>query len=55
VAAGVTLEQALKAAEDLETFSGISARVLDPFTVKPLDEEAIIGNYLLINLVINNE
>jgi transketolase len=46
IAAGVTLEQALKAAEDLETFSGLSVRVLDPFTIKPLDEEAVVKNAL---------
>ncbi len=33
IAAGVTLEQALNAAKDLESFSGISVRVMDPFTV----------------------
>lgn len=46
IAAGVTLEQALNAAKDLESFSGLSARVLDPFTIKPLDESAIIQNAL---------
>ncbi len=44
IAAGVTLEQAINAAMDLESFSGISVRVLDPFTIKPLDVVGILEN-----------
>ena len=43
VGAGVTLTEALNAAEKLAK-EGINIRVLDPFTVKPLDCEAIIEN-----------
>lgn len=43
IGAGITLYEALNAAAELEK-SGVSARVLDPFTVKPLDREAIIAN-----------
>lgn len=41
IGAGITLYEALKAAEELEK-SGIHCRVIDPFTVKPLDQEGII-------------
>ncbi|XP_046971982.1 transketolase [Vanessa cardui] len=40
VGAGVTLHEALAAADLLQK-EGIEARVMDPFTIKPLDEEAI--------------
>ncbi|XP_015373572.1 PREDICTED: transketolase-like protein 2 [Diuraphis noxia] len=43
IGAGVTLYEALSAAEDLEK-SGISIRVLDPFTIKPIDAATIIKN-----------
>lgn len=43
IGAGVTLHEALKASDELAK-SGINVRVLDPFTVKPLDEETIIAN-----------
>lgn len=43
ISAGVTMPEVLKAADILEK-QGVSARVLDPFTVKPIDEEAIIQN-----------
>ncbi|XP_060857554.1 transketolase-like protein 2 [Metopolophium dirhodum] len=43
IGAGVTLYEALSAAEDLEK-SGISVRVLDPFTIKPIDGATIIKN-----------
>ncbi|XP_053688847.1 transketolase-like protein 2 [Sabethes cyaneus] len=43
VGAGVTLYEALNAANELEK-NGIYARVLDPFTVKPLDKETIVEN-----------
>ncbi|XP_013404204.1 transketolase-like protein 2 [Lingula anatina] len=42
VAAGVTLDTALQAAAILET-EGIHIRVIDPFTVKPLDRETILS------------
>ena len=45
IAAGVTLEQALNAEKELAA-SGLNVRVMDPFTVKPLDEEGIIKNAL---------
>jgi len=40
IGAGVTLHEALKAADELAK-SGIHARVIDPFTIKPLDPEII--------------
>ncbi|VDL59252.1 unnamed protein product [Hymenolepis diminuta] len=40
VAAGVTLFEALKAAEELKK-EGVSLRIIDPFTVKPIDAELI--------------
>jgi transketolase len=40
VAAGITLHEALEAAETLEA-EGISARVLDCYSVKPIDEETL--------------
>lgn len=43
IGAGVTLYEALTAAEDLAK-QGVHARVLDPFTVKPLDVHAVIEN-----------
>merc|ERR1712165_174934 len=43
IGAGVTLEQAMIAAKTLEA-SGVSVRVMDPFTIKPLDEKAILKN-----------
>lgn len=43
IGAGITLYEALNAAEELEK-SGINARVLDPFTIKPLDSDSIIEN-----------
>merc|ERR1712210_210396 len=43
IGAGVTLEQAMLAAKTLEA-SGVKVRVMDPFTIKPLDEEAILKN-----------
>lgn len=43
IGAGITLYEALNAAGELEK-SGINARILDPFTIKPLDREAIIAN-----------
>lgn len=43
IGAGVTLYEAINAAEELGK-SGISVRVLDPFTIKPLDVATIIKN-----------
>ncbi|XP_023570474.1 transketolase-like protein 2 isoform X2 [Octodon degus] len=43
VGAGVTLHEALAAAADLSQ-QGISIRVIDPFTIKPLDAVTIISN-----------
>jgi len=43
IGAGVTLYEALKAAEELEK-AGIKARVLDPFTLKPFDSAAVISH-----------
>ncbi|XP_013790219.1 transketolase-like isoform X2 [Limulus polyphemus] len=43
IGAGVTLHEALKAAESLAE-QGINIRVLDPFTLKPIDKEAILEN-----------
>lgn len=45
IGAGITLYEALKAAKQLEAI-GIQARVLDPFTIKPLDNDSIIRNAL---------
>lgn len=43
IGAGITLYEALAAATELEK-SGVHARVLDPFTIKPLDQVAVIEN-----------
>lgn len=43
IGAGVTLHEALKAA-DILAKSGINVRVMDPFTIKPIDQKAIIDN-----------
>lgn len=43
IGAGITLYEALNAATELEK-SGVHARVLDPFTIKPLDTQTIIQN-----------
>ncbi|XP_044575701.1 transketolase-like protein 2 isoform X2 [Cotesia glomerata] len=43
IGAGVTLHEALKAADQLAA-AGISVRVLDPFTVKPIDSATVIAN-----------
>uniref|UniRef100_A0A7I4YJF1 transketolase n=1 Tax=Haemonchus contortus TaxID=6289 RepID=A0A7I4YJF1_HAECO len=41
IGAGVTLYECLKAAEQLEK-NGVHACVIDPFTIKPLDQETIL-------------
>jgi len=43
IGAGVTLHEAVAAAEKLAK-SGVNVRVLDPFTIKPLDVNAILEN-----------
>lgn len=43
IGAGITLHEAIKASNELAK-AGINARVLDPFTVKPIDAAAIISN-----------
>lgn len=43
VACGVEVEQALKAA-DMLAEEGINAEVIDAFSIKPLDEETILGS-----------
>lgn len=43
IGAGVTLYEALKAADELGKI-GINIRVLDLFTIKPLDADGIIRN-----------
>lgn len=43
IGAGVTLHEAIKAADELSK-TGISIRVMDPFTIKPIDAEAIVKN-----------
>ncbi|RWS17203.1 transketolase-like protein, partial [Dinothrombium tinctorium] len=44
IGAGVTLHEALSASETLKTQHNIACRVLDPFTIKPIDRDAIIAN-----------
>ena len=43
IGAGITLVHAMEAAKELAG-AGINARVIDPFTIKPLDQEGIIAN-----------
>jgi len=43
IAAGITLSQAIPAIQNLAK-KGIHARLMDPFTIKPIDAEAIISN-----------
>ncbi|XP_051167471.1 transketolase-like protein 2 isoform X2 [Leptopilina boulardi] len=43
IGAGVTLHEAIAAAEELAK-SGIHVRVMDPFTIKPIDQAAILAN-----------
>jgi len=44
IGAGVTLHECLKAADQLEKELNLSARVIDLFTIKPLDIETIVEN-----------
>ena len=41
VGAGVTLHEAVKACETLKA-EGINIRVIDPFTLKPIDKDLLI-------------
>jgi len=41
VGAGITLQEAMKAADQLNA-AGIKAAVIDPFTIKPIDRELLI-------------
>lgn len=43
IAAGITMSQAIPAA-DLLAAKGINVRLMDPFTIKPIDAEAIVIN-----------
>lgn len=43
VAGGVTLHEAIKAANELAT-TGVNVRIIDVFTVKPLDWQTILSN-----------
>lgn len=42
VGAGVTLEEAIKAYDTLKG-EGINIRVVDPFTLKPIDKDLLIS------------
>ena len=44
IAAGVTLHEALKAADILAKNHQTHIRIMDPFTIKPIDKEAILRN-----------
>ncbi|KAM5148508.1 transketolase [Mantella aurantiaca] len=44
IGAGVTLHEALAAAEHLSKKEKIFVRVIDPFTIKPLDKQTILEN-----------
>ena len=43
VGAGVTLYEALKAYDELKK-EGINIRVIDPFTLKPIDKELLVAS-----------
>merc|ERR1712025_321896 len=43
IAAGITLPEVVKAADQLAA-KGVNIRVMDPFTIKPLDTKAVIEN-----------
>lgn len=44
IGAGITLFEALNAAETLAKTQNINVRVIDPFTIKPLDRKTIVEN-----------
>lgn len=46
IGACVTLNEAMNAADILEKNYNINARIIDPFTIKPLDRETILKNAL---------
>merc|ERR1740131_667259 len=48
IAAGITLPEAVKAADQLAA-KGVNIRVMDPFTIKPLDTKAVIENAATCN------
>jgi len=48
IAAGITLPEAVKAADQLAA-KGVNIRVMDPFTIKPLDTKAVIENAAACN------
>lgn len=43
IGAGVTLHEAIKAADELAK-TGVNIRVIDPFTIKPIDVQTILKN-----------
>lgn len=43
IGAGVTLHESIKASEELAD-QKINVRVLDPFTIKPIDRDSILKN-----------
>jgi len=43
IAAGITMDQAVDAAAKLAE-EGVNVRLMDPFTIKPIDKEAILAN-----------
>ncbi|GFT09878.1 transketolase [Nephila pilipes] len=51
VAAGVTLHEALKASDSLAA-ENIFVRILDPFTIKPIDKDFILHNARVCNMKI---
>lgn len=48
IGAGVTLHEAIKAADELAK-TGLKIRVIDPFTIKPIDAQTIIKNAKEVN------
>ncbi len=54
VACGAMVDQALKAAEELSK-DGISAEVIDAFSIKPLDGETILASVKKTNAIITAE
>lgn len=54
IACGVEVEEALKAAEALAA-EGVSAEVIDAFSIKPLDEEAVLASSRKTGCVVTAE
>lgn len=48
IGAGVTLHEAIKAADELAK-TGLNIRIIDPFTIKPIDAQTIIKNAKEVN------